>query len=60
MPRKLGKAQKQTIWIDSRGRTTIPRYLLEAAGIKIAGWIDIEADPSLDECEFLFIKKKGD
>ena len=59
MPRKLGKAQKQTIWIDSRGRTTIPSYLLESAGIKKAGWVEIMASPSLEECESLFIKKTG-
>jgi len=57
MPRKLGKAQKQTIWIDDRGRTTIPSYLLEAAGVKKPGWIEIGANPSLEECESLFIKK---
>jgi bifunctional DNA-binding transcriptional regulator/antitoxin component of YhaV-PrlF toxin-antitoxin module len=57
MPRKLGKTQKQTIWIDDRGRLTIPSYLLEAAGIKKPGWVEIEANPSLEECESLFIKK---
>jgi len=59
MPRKLRKVQKQSIWIDDRGRTTIPSYLLEAAGIKKAGWVEIGANPSLKECESLFIKRTG-
>ena len=57
MPRKLRKVQKQSIWIDNRGRTTIPSYLLEAAGIKKPGWVEIKATPSLEECESLSIKK---
>ena len=57
MPRKLRMVRKQSIWIDDRGRTTIPSYLLEAAGIKKAGWVEIGASPSLEECESLFIKK---
>ena len=58
--RKLRKVPKQSIWIDSRGRTTIPSYLLEAAGIKKPGWVEIEANPSLEECKSLFIKKTWD
>lgn len=60
MPRKLRKLPKQSIWIDDRGRTTIPSYLLEAAGINKPGWVEIGANPSLDECEALFIKKTWD
>lgn len=60
MPRKIRKEQKQTIWIDDRSRTTIPSHLLEAAGIKKPGWVEIGASPSLEECESLFIKKTGD
>ena len=59
MSRKVRKDQKQTIWIDDRGRTTIPSYLLEAAGIKKPSWVEIEANPSLEECESLFIKRTG-
>ena len=59
MPRKYRKVQKQSIWIDDRGRTTIPDYLLEAAGIKKPGWVEIGASPSLEKCESLFIKKTG-
>jgi len=57
MPRKHRKVQKQSMWIDDRGRATIPSYLLEAAGIKKPGWVEIGASPSLEECESLFIKK---
>ena len=59
MPRKVRKVQKLSIWIDDRGRTTIPSYLLEAAGIKKRGWVEIGANPSLEECESLYIKKTG-
>jgi len=59
MSRKIRKVRKQTIWIDDRSRTTIPSYLLEAAGIKKPGWVEIGASPSLENCESLFIKRTG-
>ena len=57
MPRKFPRLPRQTIWIDERGRATIPAYLLEAAGIERKGWMDIEAHPGLEGCKALLIKK---
>ena len=57
MPRKLQRLPRKTIWIDERGRTTIPAYLLEAAGIDRKGWIEVEACPSLEDCKVLIIKR---
>ena len=57
MPRKYQNLPRQTIWLDERGRLTVPAYLLEAAGIEKPGWIEIEAYRSLEDCKALFIKR---
>jgi len=36
---------------------TVSEVILEAAGIKKLGWVEIGTSPSLEECESLFIKK---
>jgi AbrB family looped-hinge helix DNA binding protein len=33
MPRKVPELPRATVWVDERGRITIPQYLREAAGI---------------------------
>lgn len=55
MPRKFQRLPRQTVWIDKRGRITIPAYLLEAAGIGRKEWIEVEAYPSLEECKALLL-----
>lgn len=57
MPRKVPELPRATVWVDERGRITIPQYLREAAGIPEGGWIEIEAYPDLDECRYLSIIK---
>lgn len=57
MPKKLAELPRQTVWVDKRGRFTIPEYLRDAAGIKNESWIDVEAYESLENCKSLFIMK---
>lgn len=57
MPRKYQRLPRQPVWIDERGRLTVPAYLLEAARIEKPGWAEIEAYPSLEDCKALFIRR---
>lgn len=55
---KIRKLPRQTVYVDKRGRFTIPAYLREAAGIEEDGWVVVEALPSLEKCKGLLIKKE--
>jgi len=55
---KLQNLPRQTVYVDKRGRFTIPEYLREAAGIKAESWVEVEAKPSLENCKGLLIMKK--
>ena len=57
MPRKHQRLPRQTVWVDERGRITIPAYLREAAGIEEEGWVEVEAAPDLENCKGLMIRK---
>lgn len=53
---KLQKLSRQTVWVDKRGRFTIPDYLRDAAGIKPETWLEVVADPGLDNCKGLLLR----
>jgi bifunctional DNA-binding transcriptional regulator/antitoxin component of YhaV-PrlF toxin-antitoxin module len=57
MPKTIPELPRATIWMDIRGRVTIPEYLRNALGLHEGGWIELEAYPSLDECKTLILKK---
>ena len=57
MPRKFRRLPRQTIWMDERGRITVPAHLLEAAGIVKKGWVVVEAYPDLEGCKALFMRR---
>ena len=57
MLKKIPELPRATIWLDSRGRVTIPEYLRNALGLHEGGWIELEAYPSLDACKTLILKK---
>ena len=57
MPKKIPELPRATIWVDSRGRVTIPEYLRNALGLSEGGWLELEAYPSLDDCKALILKK---
>jgi len=57
MPKKIPELPRTTIWVDGRGRVTIPEYLRNALGLHEGGWLELEAYPSLDECKALILKK---
>jgi len=54
-PRKLRRLPRQTVWVDNKGRITIPENLREASSIKKQSWGDVEAYPDLEKCKSLFI-----
>ena len=56
MPKKVQELPRQSVWVDERGRFTIPEYLRDAAGIKIKSWVEVVADPGLDNCKGLLIR----
>ena len=56
-PRKIRRLPRQTVWVDKKGRITIPEYLREASSIKKESWVDVEAYPDLEKCKSLFIIK---
>lgn len=56
-PRKFQRLPRQTVWIDERGRVTIPAYLLKAVGIERSSWAELEAVPDLENCKTLRIRK---
>ncbi|MBA7490013.1 hypothetical protein ES702_00547 [subsurface metagenome] len=56
-PRKLRRLPRQTVWVDNKGRFTIPEYLREAAGINKESWVEVEAYPELEKCKYLAIKR---
>lgn len=58
MPRKLQNLPRQIVYVDERGRITIPDYLRKAAGIKKDGWVLVEADPNLENCKGLLIMRE--
>ena len=49
MPKKIPELPRATIWVDSRGRVTIPEYLRNALSLHEGGWIELEVYPSLEE-----------
>jgi len=57
MPKKLARLPRQTVWVDKRGRFTIPNYLRKAAGIEGESYIDVVAEPNLDKCKGLLLVK---
>jgi len=57
LPKKIQELPRQTVWVDKRGRFTIPEYLREAAGIEMESWVEVVAEPNLENCKTLFIKK---
>lgn len=58
MPRKIRELPRQNVYVDNRGRFTIPEYLRDAAGIKPDSWVEVVAEPNLDNCKGLLIMKE--
>jgi len=57
MPKKLPELPRATVWMDERGRITIPEYMRNASDLEEGSWVEIEAYPSLEECKSLLIRK---
>ena len=59
MPKKLARLPRQTIWMDDRGRLTIPEYLREAMGMNkgVGVFVEVAAEPNLDDCKGLLLRK---
>ena len=59
MPKKLAELPRQTVWMDDRGRMTIPEYLREAMGLKkgAGSFVEVSAEPNLDNCKGLLLRK---
>lgn len=57
MPKKYSKLPRQTVWLDDRGRLTVPAYLLEAAKIEKPSFVTVEADPNLEGCKILILMR---
>lgn len=55
MPRQMAPLPRTQVKIDSRGRITIPEYMREAAKIEADTWVNIWAEPSLEECRGILI-----
>ena len=52
---KVRELPRKTVYVDKRGRFTIPEYLRDAAGIKSDSWVEVVAEPNLDNCKGLLI-----
>ena len=59
MPKKIAELPRQTVWMDDRGRLTIPEYLRLAMGLEknVGAFIEIVAEPNLDDCKGLLVRK---
>lgn len=57
MPKKLEELPRQRVWVDKRGRLTIPEYLRKAAKIEGESYIEVVAEPSLKNCKGLLLIK---
>ncbi len=44
MPREKSPMPRKTVWMDERGRVTIPLPMRDAAGLK-EGWVVVETYP---------------
>ena len=55
MPRQLYPLRRKTVFVDSRGRMTVPEYMREAVGMATPGWIELVAEPTLENCKGILI-----
>jgi len=56
-PQKLRRLPRQTVWMDEKGRIVIPKYLREAAGLSKKSWVEVLAEPNLENCKGLLLMK---
>jgi len=43
--------------MDEKGRIVIPKYLREAAGLSKKSWVEVLAEPNLENCKGLLLMK---
>jgi len=55
---KFRELPRKAVYVDKRGRFTIPEYLRNAAGITPDSWVEVVAEPNLDNCKGLLIMKE--
>jgi len=55
---KIRKLPRKTVWVDKKGRFTIPAYLREAAGIESESWVLMTAEPDLENCKGLLLMRE--
>lgn len=59
MPRQLVPLPRATVWVDSRGRMTVPEYMRDAAKMETPGWVTLTAEPKLEGCKAIMIRPEA-